>query len=160
MGTVLRLKITKADENDLPEILTLQRLAFYEVGVRYNDMNTTPLPQTLDELTAESKGQVFLKAVYRDRIIGAIRGRLDGNVCRISKVMVHPDHQGRGIGRKLMAAIENEFDVNVYELRTGHLDEITISLYMKLGYVLTGEKEKISDTLWFVRMRKEISGPR
>jgi len=150
------MEITRADENDLAEILVLQRLAFYEVGVRYNDMNTTPLPQTLDELTEESNGQVFLKAVQDGAIVGAIRGRLDGETCRISKVMVRPDHQGRGIGRSLVNAIEKEFDVNVFELRTGHLDGKSISLYEKLGYALTGEKERISDTLWFVRMRKQI----
>lgn len=149
------MRITKVCANDMEEILVLQRAAFYVVGVRYNDPDTTPLPQTLDELVEESKGQVFLKAVHNGRIVGAIRGRLDGDVCRVSKVMVHPDCQNKGIGRKLMAAIENEFDVNIYELRTGHLDEATISLYKKLGYVLTGEKERISETLWFVRMRKE-----
>jgi len=149
------MKITRADESDLAEILALQRLAFYEVGVRYNDMNTTPLPQTLEELIEESRGQVFLKAVQDGVIVGAIRGRLDGKTCRVSKVMVHPDHQNRGIGRGLMSAIEKEFDVNVFELRTGHLDEKNISLYEKLGYALTGEKEQISDTLWFVRMRKQ-----
>ena len=152
---VLRLEISKACESDMREILELQRLAFFEVGVRYNDPDTTPLPQTLEELIEESKGQVFLKAVHEGKIIGTVRGRLDGNVCRVSKVMVHPDRQNRGIGRMLMASIEKEFDVSVFELRTGHLDERTISLYKKLGYVLTGEKEKISDTLWFVRMRKE-----
>ena len=151
------MEIIKAHECDLPEILVLQRLAFYEVGVRYNDPETTPLPQTLDELIEESKGQVFLKAVHDGKIIGAIRGRRDGDVCRISKVMVHPDHQNQGIGRKLMCAVENEFhDVHGFELRTGHLDEKSISLYKKLGYVLTGEKERISATLCFVRMRKEL----
>ena len=152
---VLRLEITKACADDMKEILILQREAFYEVGVRYKDPETTPLPQTLNELIEESKGQTFLKAVRNGRIIGAVRGRLDGGVCRVSKVMVHPDCRNKGVGRRLMDAIENEFGVNVYELRTGHLDEMTISLYKKLGYVLTGEKERISDTLWFVRMRKE-----
>jgi len=148
------LEIVKADERDMAEILVLQKLAFYEVGVRYNDPDTTPLPQTLEELIEESEGQTFLKAVIDGKIVGAIRGRLDGNVCRVSKVMVHPEHQNRGIGRKLMNAIEKEFDVDVFELRTGHLDKITIALYEKLGYELTGEKEKMSETLYFVRMRK------
>jgi len=150
------LEISKAGESDMREILELQRLAFFEVGVRYNDPNTTPLPQTLNELIEESKGQVFLKAVHKGKIIGTVRGRLDGDICRVSKVMVHPDHQGKGVGRMLMASVEKEFNADVFELRTGHLDERTISLYERLGYVLTGEKEKISDTLWFVRMRKEL----
>lgn len=150
------MEISKAGESDMREILELQRLAFFEVGVRYNDPNTTPLPQTLNELIEESKGQVFLKAVHKGKIIGTVRGRLDGDICRVSKVMVHPDHQGKGVGRMLMASVEKEFNADVFELRTGHLDERTISLYERLGYVLTGEKEKISDTLWFVRMRKEL----
>jgi GNAT superfamily N-acetyltransferase len=151
------LSIMRADVNDLDEIFVLQRLSFYSVGLRYNDPLTPPLDQTLDELIEESEGQVFLKAVCDGNIVGAIRGRLmDGDVCRVSKVMVHPDHQNKGIGRKLMNAIEKEFDVNVFELRTGYLDAITISLYKKLGYVLTGDKERITETLWFVRMRKEI----
>ncbi|MDR0334493.1 MAG: GNAT family N-acetyltransferase [Methanomassiliicoccaceae archaeon] len=152
------MEIIRACKDDLPEILILQRLAFYRVGLRYNDPDTPPLPQTLDELVEESDGQVFLKAVQDGKIIGAIRGKDNGNSCRISKVMVHPDHQDRGIGRKLVNAIEKEFNVPMFDLRTGHLDEVTISLYKKLGYVLTGEKEQITETLWFVRMKKEMPG--
>lgn len=152
---VLRLDIITACEGDLPEILALQRTAFHEVGIRYDDPDTPPLPQTLNELTDESKGQVFLKAVLDNRIIGAVRCRKDGNVCRISKVMVHPDHQDGGIGQRLMAAAENVFDVTAYELRTGFLDEKNISLYKKLGFVIVGEMERITPTLWFIRMRKE-----
>jgi len=149
-------EISKADESDLQEILELQRLAFYENSIRYNDPNMPPMPQTLDELKEESRGQIFLKAVENGMIIGAVRGRMDGDICRISKMMVRPDHQNRGIGQKLMAAIENEFDARIYELRTGHLDEKNDFLYKKLGYVLTGEKERITDTMWFVRFRKEL----
>jgi len=152
----VRLIISKAEEKDLPEILELQRLAFYENSIRYKDPNMPPMPQTLEELKEESMGQKFLKATENGMIVGAVRGRMDGDVCRISKMMVRPDHQNRGIGQKLMAAIEAEFNARIYELRTGHLDEKNDFLYKKLGYVLTGEKEKITDTMWFVRFRKEI----
>jgi len=143
-------------KEDLPEILELQRLAFFENSLRYgNDPNMPPLPQTLDELTKESEGQIFIKAIIDGAIVGTARGRMDGDICRISKMMVHPDHQNKGIGHLLMNAIEGEFDAWVFELRTGHLDDKNISLYEKMGYFLTGEKEQITDTLWFVRMRKE-----
>ena len=150
------MEITRAYESDLPEILKLQRLAFYENSIRYKDPNMPPMPQTLEELIKESKGQIFLKATDNGKIVGAVRGRMDGDICRISKMMVHPDHQNRGIGQKLMASIEKQFDAHIYELVTGHLDEKNDFLYKKLGYVLTGEKERITDTMWFVRFRKEI----
>ncbi|MDR1954838.1 MAG: GNAT family N-acetyltransferase [Candidatus Methanoplasma sp.] len=150
------MEILKACENDLPEILILQRLAFRENAIRYDDPDIPPIHQTLDELAEESRGQLFLKAVCEGKIIGTARGRLEGDVCRISKVIVHPDHQNRGIGHELIAAIENEFDVSAFVLRTGHLDEKNISLYKKLGYVVEGDLEKITEHLWFVHMRKQI----
>ena len=55
------MKIQKADKNDLPEILALQKSAYHENAVRYNDSNIPPLLQTLDELNAEIEQKFFLK---------------------------------------------------------------------------------------------------
>ncbi|WP_148305857.1 GNAT family N-acetyltransferase [Candidatus Methanoplasma termitum] len=156
---MLRLEIVRACEDDLPEILALQRLAFYDNSIRYGDPNMPPMPQTLDELRAESKGKVFLKAIENGKIVGTIRGHMDGEICRVSKVMVLPDHQNRGIAHKLLDAIEDEFRVRVFELKTGYLDDKNIHLYKKVGYVLTGEKFWETETLCFVRMRKEKNSP-
>ena len=40
------------------------------------------------------------------RLVGAVRGRLDGDAWDIGRLMVAPDLQGRGIGRLLLEAIE------------------------------------------------------
>jgi ribosomal protein S18 acetylase RimI-like enzyme len=154
------MEILRACEEDMPEILALQRLAFSENAVRYNDPAMPPMPQTLDELIEESEGQIFLKAVCDGKIIGTSRGIREGDVCRVSKVIVHPDCQNRGIGRRMITAIESEFDVSAYVLRTGYHDEKNISLYKKMGYAIEGEPEKITESLWFVHMRKLVkSGP-
>jgi len=152
-----RMEIVKACEEDLPEMLILQRLAFRENAIRYNDPDIPPMPQTLEELTEESRDQIILKAVIDGKLIGTARGRLEGDVCRISKVIVHPDHQNRGIGHMLVAAIESEFDVSAFVLRTGHLDEKNISFYKKMGYEIEGSPEKITESLWFVHMRKRMN---
>lgn len=148
-------EIIKASETDLPEILALQRLAFYGNSIRYNDPEMPPLPQTLEELTEESRGQLFLKAILDGRIVGTARGRLDGNVCRVSKVMVLPEYRNRGIAGRLLEAMEKEFDVRTFELKTGYLDEGNIRLYQSKGYILTGEKHWETETLCFLGMKKE-----
>jgi GNAT superfamily N-acetyltransferase len=149
------MDITRVCDGDLPKIIELQRLAFFENRLRYgNDPNMPPLPQTLSELAEESQGQVFFMATMNGKIVGTIRGRWEGEICRVSKMMVHPDHQNKGIGNMLMSALEKEFNAQIYELKTGHLDEKNIAFYEKWGYVLTGEKEQATETLWFVRMRK------
>ena len=82
---------------------------------------------------------------------------MQDNYAFIEKLIVHPDYQNQGIGRKLMQSIEQEFDVTIFRLVTGHLDDKNISLYSKLGYVIYGEQEQISPTLSFVKMEKNIN---
>ena len=147
------MTIQHANTNDLPEILDLQKLAFHENAMRYNDFNIPPLTQTIDELTRESKSHVILKAVIDNKIIGSVRSCQKDDYAYIGRLIVHPDYQNQGIGRRLMIAIENEFDVPKYKLTTGHLDDKNIELYSKLGYKI-GEKEKISENLYFIHMEK------
>jgi len=150
------LDILRSDESDLPEILELQRLAFQENALRYGDPDTPPMGQTLEELTEEARYHVTLKAVIDGKIIGFARGCMDGEACHISKVTVHPDHWNRGIGKRLVAAVEDLFDPTAYELVTGHMDEKNIALYKKLGYEICDvPMEKITPTLFFIHMRKE-----
>ena len=150
------MDILRADEGDLPEILELQRLAFQENALRYEDPDTPPMRQTLEELTEEAKHHITLKAVIDGKIVGTARGCMEGEACHISKVIVHPDHWNRGIGKRLVVAVEDIFDNQLYVLVTGHKDEKNIALYKKLGYEICDvPMEKITPTLFFIHMRKE-----
>ena len=150
------MEFLKANKDDLPEILALQKLAYQENAVRYNDPNIPPLRQTLDDLITEMEQQIFLKAVVDGTIIGSVRGCLKDGYAFIEKLIVHPDYQNQGIGRTLMSSIEQEFDVSMFRLVTGHLDDKNISLYSKLGYEIYGEQTQITPTLSFVHMEKKV----
>ncbi|MCL2032891.1 MAG: GNAT family N-acetyltransferase [Methanomassiliicoccaceae archaeon] len=150
----MRLEINRADRSDLREILDLQKLAFHETAVLYGLFDILPLTQTMEELIEESESGVILKAVQNDAIIGSVRGRLKGEGCYIGRLIVHPDCRNQGIGRRLMTAIEREFDVRVFELTTGHLNYKNISLYEKLGYEIF-ERERRSEGLFLIHMRKQ-----
>ena len=145
--------ILKANKNDLPEILLLQKLAFHQNAVFYNDFNLQPLLQTLDELYEEAKNSVILKAVADNKIIGSVRGRKENDFAHISKLIVHPNYQNLGYGSKLMGFIEKEFKVKKFKLFTGYLDAKNIYLYEKLGYKICG-KEKASKNLFLIHMEK------
>jgi len=138
----------------LPEILALQKSAYQENAIRYNNSNIPPLQQTLDELNVEIEHKIFLKAVIDDIIVGSVRGCKKDDHAFIEKLIVHPDYQNQGIGRKLMLAIENEFETSAFRLFTGHLDDKNISFYSKLGYEIYGEQEYVSPELSFIHMEK------
>ena len=152
------MTIQHAGLSDFPEILALQKLAYQENAVRYNDPCIPPLTQTLKDLEEQAKSHIFLKAVADGVIIGTVRGYEQDGYAVIERLIVHPKFQNRGIGRKLMAAIEGEFGTQILRLFTGHLDEKNMSLYSKLGYTVYGEIEQVSPNLSFIHMEKRRTG--
>lgn len=146
--------IESADASDLEEILALQKLAFASEAARYNDYTLPPLIQTLEEMQADFEKMVFLKASVDGRIVGSVRACAKGDTCLISRLCVHPEFQRRGIGMRLMEAIEERFQgVRRYELFTGHASIPALNLYSKLGYVEFGRKEMTTHTLVFLEKK-------
>jgi len=47
---------------------------------------------------------------------------------------VHPDHRGRGLGSRLLDAIEQAFPGMPYELFTGDRSRFNIDMYLRHGY--------------------------
>ena len=131
----MNFSIIQANNQDLPAILALQKLAYQSEGQRYNDFTLPPLTQTLEEIRADFAGMVFVKAVQEDRIVGSVRGYEADGTCHIGRLIVHPEFQNQGIGTQLMHAIEQHFDdVQRFELFTGHKSEHALHLYHKFGY--------------------------
>ncbi len=131
----LQIEIREASEADADAIRDLQRRAFHQQAVLYDDYMLPPLTQTRDELIADFKEQVFLKALHEGRVVGSVRGRAEAGTCHVSRLIVHPEFQNRGIGKKLMLALEKKFpDAGRFELFTGHRSEKNLALYATLGY--------------------------
>ncbi|MDD3894995.1 MAG: GNAT family N-acetyltransferase [Syntrophomonadaceae bacterium] len=138
---------------DLEEILNLQKLAYRSEAAIYNDYGIAPLTQTLEEIRDEATRCIILKAVEDRKIVGSVRAYEKDGTCYIGKLIVAPDYSNRGIGKKLMGAIEKCFEGVRYELFTGHLSEKNLALYQKLGYK-SYKTIKVSEVLQLVYMQK------
>lgn len=148
------ITIDKAQENDLQEILALQYIAYQSEAKLFNNMDIPPLKQTIDEVYDEFSKGTFLKAVdEKGVIIGSVRAYQENNTVYIGKLMVHPDMQKKGLGSKLLLAIEAKYPNKRYELFTSTKSISNIKLYEKLGYKIF-KKEAISQELQFVYLEK------
>lgn len=136
--------IMQAEENDLVNILSLQKKSFMVVAERMNKFDLPPLLQNQDDICDEYRTCIILKYVSDDgQIVGSVRGRMDENrVCHIGKLIVHPDFQNKGIGRELMTEIEQLFPhCYKFSLFTGEETPNTLHLYSKVGYNIVCRKE-------------------
>lgn len=140
----LSVRIGRASRAETGEVLTLQRAAYVAEALLYDDARIPPLLQTQDELEAElaAPSTVALTALLGPRMVGAVRAVRasdDRTAWAIGRLVVAPDVQGRGIGRRLLSAIETAApsDVARYTLFTGHLSRANLDFYTRCGYVET-----------------------
>jgi len=115
------------------ELLTLQRAAYVTEAQLYGDPFLPALTQTLDEVRLELRHPA-LGVTEDGRLIAAVRWTVDGEVAHIGRLVVAPDHQGRGLGTTLLRAAEAASGADSFELFTGHLSAANIRLYEREGY--------------------------
>lgn len=127
---------------DAGEIFTLQRAAFVSEAQLYERTDIPTLTQTLAELADELASRLAVKATLGHRIVGAGRAHLDGTTFHIGRLIVAPDQQGRGIGSRLLAALEDLAPpaARTFALFTGHLSVGNLRLYERLGYAEAGRE--------------------
>ncbi|PXY45042.1 GNAT family N-acetyltransferase [Flavobacterium hydrophilum] len=150
----MQINILKAQKNDLVTILQLQKDCYLSEAEIYNDYEIQPLTQDLESLEKEFENSIILKSVINGEIAGSIRGYEAEGTAYIGKLIVRSDHQNKGIGRKLMVAIETSFkDCNRFELFTGFKSEKNLYLYNKIGYS-EFKRKIIDDNLTLVYLEK------
>jgi GNAT superfamily N-acetyltransferase len=122
--------------------LTVQRAAYVTEAQHYNAPHIPPLTETLAELRADlASGVLALAAWDGTRLVGSVRGRVDGDRMEVARFSVAPDQQGRGVGRALLAAVEQAAPprVRTFWLITGIDSADNLRLYGKAGYAIVGE---------------------
>ena len=155
---IMDIKILEAESRDLKEILALQKIAYKSEAEIHGDYSIPPLHQTTDEIRDEFQSQTFLKVIKENKIIGSVRAYEKHGTCFVGKLIVEPEYQNAGIGKRLMAEIENRFGhVRRFELFTGFKSKKNLYIYNKIGY-REFRKEKISHKLTLIFLEKIKKG--
>ena len=139
------IEIRLAQPADLGEILTLQRACWTQEAVANDTLDIPALTETADEVRDWMAAWTVFVAVAGRRVVGGVRGRLTrSGAWDIGRLMVAPDLQGRGLGRRLLETIEAAApaEAAVFRLFTGARSWDNQRMYKKAGYRLIGPYER------------------
>jgi tRNA (guanine37-N1)-methyltransferase len=132
-------EVVPATRGDAGEILTVQRACWVQEALANDTLADVP---ALNESLADVLGWLESWSTWvvrvEGRLVGAVRGRLEGDAWDIGRIMVVPDLQGRGLGRVLLEHIEAVAppEATSYVLFTGARSEENIRMYRRAGYRL------------------------
>ena len=142
--------------SDAGELLTLQRACWLQEQQANPGVIIPALQEDLADVQAWIPKWTTLVLRVGGRLVGAARGRREGETWDVGRVMAAPDLQGRGLGRFLLAAIEEAApeEVTGYVLFTGALSERNIRMYKKAGYRLLGEDQDVPGAVRLTKRRR------
>ncbi len=132
-------EVRPATRADAGELLTLQRACWVQEARAIGSVEQVPalgesLADVQEDLTRWQVGVVRVAG----RLVGAVRGRLEGDVWEIGRLMVAPDLQGRGHGRALLEHVMAvaPAEATAYRLVTGAASADNLRMYRRAGFRL------------------------
>lgn len=125
-----------ATSGDAPEILVLQRCCWVSEALLNKTLDIPALHEDLETVREWIDTTTVLTARSRGRLVGAVRGASHGDTWQIGRLMVAPDWSGRGLGRALLVAAEEQAPAHTshFELFTGGRSTRNIRMYERAGY--------------------------
>jgi tRNA (guanine37-N1)-methyltransferase len=130
--------LVPAVRGDAGEILTLQRACWVQEALDNDTLDIPALHESLEDVEASLDDWTYFVVRAEGRLVGAVRGKLEGEHWDIGRVMVAPDLQGRGLGRLLLEHIQTvaPAEATSYVLFTGARSADNQRMYRKAGFSL------------------------
>ena len=152
--------IVPATPADVPEILVLQRACWVQEALANDSLAIPPLHESLDDVRADLERWSTWVVRAGGRLVGGVRGRLEGTDWQIGRLMVAPDLQGRGLGRALLEHVQAVAhpDATTYSLFTGVHSADNQRMYRKAGFRLREDLEPPAGAVVMTKpVRRRIS---
>ena len=127
------MNITKMNSDHVPQIAYLETVCFHD-----------PWSEKSIASELENALSLWLVAVEDDEVIGYVGSQTVLGWTDMMNVAVHPDHRRKGVGEKLVLALEDalkEQESTCLTLEVRASNEPAKSLYEKLGFTEVGRRK-------------------
>lgn len=149
-------QIETATRADAPELLVLQLACWVQEAIDNDDLGIPTLHEGLADVreTVETWQTYVVRAA--GRLVGSVRGRLDGEEWDIGRLMVAPDLRGLGLGRALLEHIERVAvpEATTYRLFTGKNSAGNLRMYRTAGFRVQEVLDGASGPVVLVKPRR------
>jgi len=136
------------------EIHTLQLSAYAQEARLLGAVSFPPLRRTVDDIVRSA--ETFIAAYCDESLAGVVSVGLDqgraGN--NISSLVVAPEFQRRGIGRRLLARVIRDYGSAPLTVQTGAENLPALTLYASSGFAETGRWRSGEDQLELVELHR------
>ena len=150
----MRLLLRLASAEDAPVIWEMQKIAFRELLERYQDYDTSPANQSLDQLrlrcSQKDRYYYFIDVDGNPVGVLSVTDKQDGSRKRLSPMFILPQFQGRGYAQEAIRQAEKIHGERGWELDTILQEERLVHLYEKMGYRKTGKTAAVNPRMTLV----------
>ena len=154
----MRLLLRLASAEDAPVIWEMQKIAFRELLERYQDYDTSPANQSLDQLrlrcSQKDRYYYFIDVDGNPVGVLSVTDKPDGSRKRLSPMFILPQFQGRGYAQEAIRQAEKIHGERGWELDTILQEERLVHLYEKMGYRKTGKTAAVNPRMTLVFYQK------
>lgn len=148
------MTIETANIKDVPELLELQYKAFGPICKLLNWEDAPNMKETVEQAAEEFPKYLTLKVCDGDsHIIGSVRGNVTDGSLFIGRLMVLPEHQGKGLGKALLREIQARMKHSRTWLCTCKEVDSSYTLYEREGFT-TYATEPVSEGISWAYMEK------
>lgn len=154
----MKIELVKISVDDTEKLWEMQVQAFQKLLDKYQDFETNPANETKEKIkTKLLQKHTFFYYIYEGKnIVGAIRviDRKDESRKRVAPIFIMEKFRNKGLAQKAFCEIERIHGKDNWELNTIYQEKGNCRLYEKLGYIKTGEIDRINEKMDIVHYIK------
>lgn len=154
--TTSKLHLKMANLEEAEELLNLQKMIFKPLFNKYEDHETSPVFEELDNFKERIKKNDYYKIVYNNKIIGGVNvGLIEPGKMKLRIINILEEYQNKKIGQEVLRRLEIMYpEASSWELTTILNEKRNCRFYEKMGYSKT-IKKIVNPKMTLVLYKKE-----